>query len=116
MRIVKFFLSFIAVLFGALIGNWVGERWRALDTGEEGHELAMFHTGENGQITLAVNPVFTNFLPAVLVGLVSRPAGWLSAFVVGVLAARFMGDEYEDKLEEYIAFLQPQKREEVSQV
>ena len=36
MRIVKFFLSFIAVLFGALIGNWVGERWRALDTGEEG--------------------------------------------------------------------------------
>lgn len=114
MRILKFILNTIAVLIAALVGNWVGERWRVLDTGEEGHELTVFHTGEEGQVTVAVNPVLTNFLPAILIGLVSGSAGWLSAFVAGVLTARFMGDQYEAQLDELISGLFPDSSSEIS--
>jgi len=107
MKILRFILNIIGVLFAALAGNWVGERWRSVDTGESGHEITLVHSGEEGDFTIAVNPVMTNFLPAVLFGLLSRPAGWVTAFVTGVLTARFMGDQYEGQFDELLRGLMP---------
>ena len=107
MKILRFLLNIIGVFFAALVGNWIGERWRSVDTGEAGHELALVHSGEDGDFTIAVNPVMTNFLPAVLVGLLSRPASWVMAFVTGVLTARFMGDQYEEQFDELLRGLMP---------
>lgn len=108
MVILRFILNVIGVFVAALVGNWVGERWRAVDTGEEGHELAIIHTGEEGEYTIAVNPLLTNFLPAVIVGLLGKQAGWALAFVIGVMTARFMGDQYEDQFDELISGFLPQ--------
>ena len=102
MRILRFVLNSVGVLIAALVGNWVGERWRALDTGEAEHEIALFHKNEQGEVMIAVNPVLTNIAPAVLIGLLSRPAGWVMAFVAGVMTARFLGDQYEGQLKEIL--------------
>ena len=103
MRILRFVLNTVGVLIAALVGNWVGGRWRAMDTGEAEHEIALVQKSEDGVVTFVVNPVMTNFLPAVLIGFVSKPAGWVMASVSGVMAARFLGDQYEGRLKEILS-------------
>jgi len=103
MKIFKFIFHLISVIVGALAGNWVGERWRALEVGDSEHELTFVQKDEQGEITIAVNPLMTNFLPAVLLGVLTWPSGWGLSFVVGVLAARFLGDKYEGQFEELVS-------------
>jgi hypothetical protein len=107
MGILKGMLNIIMVLAGALLGNWVGERWRAQDTGGAGHELSFIQRGEGDEITIAINPVLSNFLPAVIIGILSRPFGWIVSFVAGTLIARFIGDRYEEPMFELINNLIP---------
>ena len=102
MKILRVIFNIIAVFAAALIGNLVGERWRARDLGAAEHELTVVQAGEDGEITVAVNPLMTNFLPAVLLGLLVWPAGWILSFVSGVLTARFMGDQYEQQFDEFV--------------
>jgi hypothetical protein len=94
--LLKFILTPFSVLAAALLGNWVGSRWRAQATGGSVHELALIHKDANGGYPIPVNLLITNFLPALLASLLGRPA-WLMAFVGGTLASRLLGDEYEDQ-------------------
>ncbi len=94
--ILKIILTPLSVLVAALFGNWLGGRWRALATGGASHEISLVQTGPDGETILAVNPLITNFGPALLASLLGRPP-WLMAFVGGTLASRLMGDEYEDR-------------------
>jgi hypothetical protein len=105
MKIFKFIFNLITVIVGALVGNWVGEKWRSLEVGDSEHELTFVEEDEQGEITVAVNPLMTNFLPAVILGLLTWPSGWGLSFVVGVLTARFLGDRYEDQFEELLSEL-----------
>lgn len=108
MKILKFILHVISVLIAALLGNWIGERWRTLDSGEPGHELAVVHTNDEGEVYVAINPLLTNFIPAALLGLLTRPGGWILAFVTGVITSRFMGDKYEEQFDEFVRGLIPE--------
>ena len=115
MKILKFFLHVISVFIAALLGNWIGERWRTLDTGEPGHELTAIHTNDEGEVYVAINPLLTNFVPAVILGLLTRPGGWILAFVTGVITARFMGDKYEEQFDEFVRGLIPEGSREVGE-
>lgn len=103
MKIFKFIFHMIMVVIGALAGNWVGEKWRAVEVGDSEHELAILQTDDQGEVTIAVNPLMTNFIPAVLLGLLTWPSGWGLSFVVGVLTARFLGDRYEGQFDELVS-------------
>jgi hypothetical protein len=102
LTILKFILPPLSVLCAALLGNWLGNRWRATATGTSSHELSLIQKDTEGEIIVAVNPLITNILPALLASLLGRPA-WLMAFVGGTLASRLLGDEYEDQFCDWLA-------------
>lgn len=89
--------AFVSAL-AALMGNWVGEQLRIIltDTVPD-HPLSFVHQDEAGEITLAANPLLSNFVPAFLLGLVKRRHG-LWAFIGGVAASSLLGDRYEAQL------------------
>jgi hypothetical protein len=62
--------------------------------GEPVHQLRLFHTNKQGELVIAANPLLTNLVPAVLVGLVIRPH-WLWSFVGGVIGSGLMGERSE---------------------
>lgn len=88
--------TFVSVFLAALAGNRVGDQLRALATGTPERELRLVHTNEQGEIVIAANPVLTNLIPAVLLGLILTP-GWLWAFIGGVIASGIVGDRYEQR-------------------
>jgi hypothetical protein len=101
MGVFKFISSLITVIAAALAGNWVGEQLRAEVTGEPGHQLRITATTEEGETVIAPNPVLSNFLPGVALGLVSKPR-WLWAFFGGLLASWLLGEQYEDALIDWL--------------
>jgi hypothetical protein len=96
MGILRFLVNLIAVIAAALFGNYVGDRLRGRATGEEGHQFQFTHNSPDGETVVAVNPNLTNLAPAVLAGLLLRP-GLAWAFLGGVIASGFLGEEYEEK-------------------
>ena len=97
MILFRLFFKLILVSVAALAGNMVGYEMREQMLEKPGHDLRFYHKGEEGEITIAVNPLLTNFLPALLVGMLTRP-GCIRAFVLGAALAVLLGDEYEDRL------------------
>ena len=92
------FVGRTAVLTAAtLAGNWVGEQLRTQLTGQPGHQLRLMQKNEQGETLIAANPVLSNLLPGLLVG-VFRSPHWLWAFVGGVLASTLLGDRFEARL------------------
>jgi hypothetical protein len=77
-----------------LAGNWAGEQIRAQMTGQPGHQLKLVQQNEQGETLLAANPVFSNLLPGLLVGLFRKPA-WFWALIGGAAASALLGDRYE---------------------
>ncbi len=101
MGLFKFISSLISVIAAALAGNWVGEQLRADTFGDPGHQLRFTTTTQEGETVIAPNPVLSNFLPGVALGLVSKPR-WLWAFVGGFLASWLLGEQYEDALIDWL--------------
>ncbi len=97
MFLIRLFLKLIFVVPAALAGNLVGYRMREQMLGQTAPQLRLYQKSEEGEITIAVNPIFTNLIPALLIGMLSR-SGVLAAFLVGAVVAALIGDEYEDKL------------------
>jgi hypothetical protein len=91
----------ITVAAWGLAGNWTGERMRQLATGEPGHQIQFFHTGPDGELVIAVNPLITNLLPAVLVGMLLKPH-WMWALVTGVISSGLLGERSEHAFFELI--------------
>jgi hypothetical protein len=92
--ILRFLIKTIAVVAAALAGNWFGEQVRSWGTGEPARELRYFYTNEEGEIVVTLSPRLSNFIPAVLAGVVARPS-WFWAFIAGVFASAVLGDRYE---------------------
>lgn len=101
MAVLRFLRDLFGVLVAALLGNWVGDQLRAAAAGEAARELRFTHTTEEGETVLAVNVVMTNWLPAVLLGMVARPR-WLGAFAAGVVSSAIMGEQYEEPFWELV--------------
>jgi hypothetical protein len=101
MKLTRLLFGALFVTGAGLLGNWVGERIREGFTGEPGHELTLFNTDETGQTVVALNPLMTNLLPALLGAVLGKPR-WYNAFVYGAMASALMGDQYEEKFWELL--------------
>jgi hypothetical protein len=101
-RLFRVLFSFIAVLAAGVLGNWVGDRVRE-STGETEpiYKTALNNPKEDGEIVIAVAPVWSHLLPAVLFSVTGRPR-WMSAFVGGVLASLLIADRYEHETRQRI--------------
>ncbi|HEX6386067.1 MAG TPA: hypothetical protein VF177_15460 [Anaerolineae bacterium] len=97
MNILRFLGSTISVLAAAVTGNWLGSQLRFLVLGEPGHQMRFSHTTLEGDTMIAINPTFTNLIPALLAAFIGRPR-WLYALAAGIAASAFIGDRYEQRL------------------
>lgn len=95
----------ITVTAWGLAGNWAGEQMRQLATGEPVHKMQFIHSGPDGELVIAANPLITNLVPAVLVGMILRPH-WLWALVSGVISSGLLGERYERA---FFELLKPQE-------
>lgn len=105
------FSKFRGALFvasAALAGNWVGDNVRAMTIGEPRHRLSLVHTTGDGHTVVGLNVMLTNFLPALLVGLLAGRPRSLFAFVSGAIISALVGDSYEPAL---AAWLRGQEHE-----
>jgi hypothetical protein len=91
----------VVVTAATLAGNWVGEQVRAQVTGETGHQLRMVQKNEQGETLIAANPLLSNLLPGLLIGLFRSPH-WLWAFIGGAIASGVLGDRYEAQFMELV--------------
>jgi hypothetical protein len=109
-RLLRALFSFFGVLSAAVLGNWVGDRVRE-STGETEpvYKTSLSQPKEDGELVIAVAPVWSHLLPAVLFSITGRPR-WMSAFVGGVLASVLIADRYEQearqKVDEVVSDLQ----------
>lgn len=91
----------IGLLFlsgAALAGNWVGSQMRAKTNGSESKPVGLVQSSSDGRTMIALNVTVTNFVPALLLGML---AGWpksVYAFVSGVVISALVGDTYESAL------------------
>jgi hypothetical protein len=82
----------------ALAGNWVGDSLRALTGGEPAHRLSLTHTTTDGHLAIGLNVALTNFVPALVLGLLAGRPRMLYAFVSGAIISALVGDSYERAL------------------
>ncbi|MEJ2262554.1 MAG: hypothetical protein P8X95_03870 [Anaerolineales bacterium] len=101
MFVFRFIFRTFTTLIAALAGNWAGDRLRDQVTGRNGHQLRLVHTNEQGESIVALNPLLSNVMPALIMGSAGRPR-WLYTFVGGILASAFLGDRYEEQFMEYL--------------
>ena len=101
MFVFRFIFRTMTTLLAALAGNWAGDRLRDQVTGQNGHQLRSVHTTEQGDAIVALDPLLSNLMPALIMGSMGRPR-WLYTFVGGVLASVFLGDRYEEQFMEYL--------------
>jgi hypothetical protein len=109
-RLFRVLFSFVAVLAAGVLGNWVGDRVRESSGETEPiYKTTINQPREDGELVLAVAPVWSHLLPAVLFSITGRPR-WMSAFVGGVLASIFIADRYEadarQKVDELVSDMQ----------
>ena len=101
MNLIRLLFKIPLVIAAALAGNQVGYLVREQYLGQDSHQLRFYQKGADDEVTIAINPIMTNFLPAVALGLLSKP-GWLISFLSGVAIAAALGDEYESQFWEMI--------------
>jgi hypothetical protein len=94
MFLIRLIGNLITVAAWGLAGNWAGEQVRQLVTGEPVHSRQLFYSGPDGELVIAIRPLFRNLLPAVLLGTVARPH-WLWAFAGGLISSGLMGERSE---------------------
>jgi hypothetical protein len=94
--LIRLIFKLLFVAFAALAGNLVGYQMRERMLGEASHDLRFYQRSEDGEITIAINPILTNFLPALLVGMLAR-TGVPVGFFAGVIIGAVIGDQYEEK-------------------
>lgn len=101
MFIIRLILDLPLVVLGALAGNYAGDRLYYLLNGRQAHQFQWAHTNQQGEIVLALNPLMSNFIPGLIMGILKRPR-WFWAFVGGAVASGFLGDRYEKEFNEFI--------------
>jgi hypothetical protein len=101
MKLIRLLLGLACVTSAGLFGNWVGEQFREKVIGQKGHSLTVTRTGPEGETLVALNPLLTNLLPALLGAALGRPR-WVNAFIYGAAASAFLGDQYEKRFFEFL--------------
>jgi len=105
----------VYVIAAGLFGNWLGAKSRQLLTGEKTAGILIRHVDER-QVKYTSLPVWTNFLPALLLSRVARPR-WLFAFMGGFGASLIMGDRIYRRLLERIGdVIEVRTRRSTSQI
>ena len=94
------FNDFLIIAASAVLGNWVGAQARTMVTHEPTQGIVFNHRDAAGNLYITV-PVHTNFLPALLMGLVTRR--WLAAFLTGIAATAWMGTRVQERILERMA-------------
>lgn len=97
MKVIRGVLGAFVAVLAALAGNWVGDALHTVFTGQEAHRFRLFQTDEEGAVTVALNPLLTHLIPALLAAALWRPR-WLWAFITGMVASALMGDCCEETL------------------
>lgn len=97
MKLLRFLISTSFTAAAALAGNWAGDELRFRLTGERSGRFQYLKGPEpEGDVTLTINPALSNFLPALLVGILRKPhAPW--AFIAGALITAVIGEQYEEE-------------------
>ena len=91
----------IGMLFlagAALLGNWIGSQVRARANGTEAKPVGLMQTTSDGRTMVALNVTLTNFIPALLLGMLSGRPKSVFAFVSGAVISALVGDTYESSL------------------
>ncbi len=105
--ILKFFGTLFGIAIAGLFGNWVGEQMRGRATGQETQHFQFSRPQvEGGETVIAVKPSITNFVPALLAGAAFKPR-LVWAFLGGLLASGFLGDQYEEQVKSWINSKRP---------
>jgi hypothetical protein len=82
----------------ALAGNWVGSQVRAKASGTQAKPVGMVQTTPDGRTMVALNVTLTNFVPALLLGMLAGRPKSVYAFVSGAVISALVGDAYESTL------------------
>ena len=105
--IFKFFGTIAGIAAAGLFGNWVGDQMRTRATGQAGEHFQFKRgSGEGEETTVSIHPNLTNFVPALLAGAALKPR-LVWAFLGGLLASGFLGDEYEEAAHKWIDSKRP---------
>ncbi len=91
----------IGLLFlagAALAGNWIGSQVRAKATGAQPKPVGLVQTASDGRTMVALNVTLTNFVPALLLGMLAGRPKSVYAFVSGAVISALVGDTYESAL------------------
>ncbi len=82
----------------ALAGNWVGSQVRAKATGEQSKPVGLMQTSSDGRTMIGINMTLTNFIPALLLGMLAGRPKSVYAFISGAVISALVGDAYESSL------------------
>jgi hypothetical protein len=107
--ILKLFGTLFGIAAAGMFGNWVGDQMRKRATGEASQHFQFSRGTQEGEETvIAVKPNLTNFVPALLAGAALKPR-LVWAFLGGLLASGFLGDQYEESVRKWIDSKRPQE-------
>lgn len=82
----------------ALAGNWIGGQVRAKATGAQPKPVGLAQTSSDGRTMITLNLTLTNFIPALLLGMLAGRPKSVYAFISGAVISALVGDAYESSL------------------
>lgn len=92
MLIIRFFVTVLGIVIGAIAGNWLGRQLKAFVDNEPAPEFDLFLASDSGERIINVGFLRENLLPAVMASFVGKPR-WLFAFIGGVIYSGFFDEE-----------------------
>jgi hypothetical protein len=98
MWLLRKMIGLLLLTGAALMGNWIGSQMRAKANGGQAKPIGMMQTSSDGRTTIALNVTLTNFIPALLLGMLSGRPKSVYAFVSGAVISALVGDTYERTL------------------
>lgn len=96
-KILRFLGVALAVFFAAILGNVIGDAFRALITKTAPRVSVSSYNAADDETTIAVQPLISNVLPAWVLGALIRPHA-LTALLTGALAGLLLSDRYEQRV------------------
>lgn len=98
MWLLRKLIGMLLLAGAALAGNWIGSQARAKATGERPKPVGLMQTSSDGRTMIAINLTLTNFVPALLLGMLAGRPKSVYAFVSGAVISALVGDAYESAL------------------
>lgn len=90
-KLIARLIGIALVAASAFAGNWVGNELRVTD-----RAALIEQGGSEGNQSVGINVVVTNFVPAILAALLAGRPRTAWAFIAGVLSSALIGPKYEE--------------------